>query len=199
MPRGWEEFLSQAPKVIVEGENLGDLSYFEIFVGITQVDAPLSIMHWEMMALWTRTGIWKAMDEGNGGCSDVSTWKTIKWSLEGSLEGSTTPKEVSRAFFWDGHDCSTSTIDMVAGDCAKSYTILYVRETQLEVTLRCNGPFGILGIDSNLGWGICNRPFDVIRGSVDVLVLESVADKVDGLSYWHDRVYRLISEGLTST
>ena len=45
---------------------------------ITQVDEPSSIIHQEMMALWTWAGIWKATDEGNGGCFDVSIGKTIK-------------------------------------------------------------------------------------------------------------------------
>jgi len=78
MPRGWEECLSQARKVMVDGEKSGGLSYFQIAVDITQVDTPLSLMHQDMMALQTLTGIWKATDEGNGGCSDVSTRKTIK-------------------------------------------------------------------------------------------------------------------------
>lgn len=66
---------------------------------------------------------------------------------------------------------------------AKSYTILYVWEARLEVTLPRNGPLGILGNDSNLGWGIYNGPFGVVRGLVDALVLNSVLDEVDGLSY----------------
>jgi len=78
MPRGWEECLSQARKVMVEGDNSCELSCFQTAVGITQVDAPSSIMHQEMMALWTRTRIWKEIDEGNGGCFDVSIGKTIR-------------------------------------------------------------------------------------------------------------------------
>ena len=109
--------------------------------------APLLIMHLEMMALQTLTSIWKATDEGNGECSDVSTGKTIKRSLEGSIA----PKAVSRAFFWEGHDWRTSSVDMVTGDCTKSSTILYVWATQLEEALRRNGPFEIIGIDSTLG------------------------------------------------
>ena len=69
---------SQAHKVMVDGDNLSDLSFFQTTVDITQVDVPSSIMHQEMMALQTLTGIWKATDEGNGGCSYVSTGKTIK-------------------------------------------------------------------------------------------------------------------------
>lgn len=30
------------------------------------------------MALWYLIGTWKEMDEGNGGCSDVSIGNTIK-------------------------------------------------------------------------------------------------------------------------
>jgi len=57
MPRGWEECLSQAHKVMVEGDNSGDLSCFQTTMEITHVDSPSSIMHQEMMALWTQTGI----------------------------------------------------------------------------------------------------------------------------------------------
>ena len=95
MPRGYEKCPSQARKVMVEGENSGDLSCFQIVVDITQVDEPLSIMHQEMIELWTWTGIWKETDEGNGGCSDVLIGKMIRRSSEGS----TSPKEISRDFF----------------------------------------------------------------------------------------------------
>ena len=73
MLRHWDECPSQARKVMVEGDKSGDLSYFQIVADITQVDEPSSIMHLEMMALRTVIGIWKETDEGNGGCSDVST------------------------------------------------------------------------------------------------------------------------------
>lgn len=79
-------------------------------------------MHQEMMALWTLIGIWKATDEGNGGCSNASTGKIIKRPSEGS----TTPKSVSRYFFRDGHEWRTSNVDMVVGDYTKLSTILYV-------------------------------------------------------------------------
>jgi len=60
------------------GENSGDLICFQKIADITQVDVPSSIMHLEMMALWTLIGIWKATDERNGGCSGVSIGKTKK-------------------------------------------------------------------------------------------------------------------------
>ena len=63
---------------MVDGDNSGDLSCFQMVADTTQVDAPSSIMHREMMALRTQIGIWKETDEGNGGCSNVSTGKTIK-------------------------------------------------------------------------------------------------------------------------
>ena len=59
-------------QVMVYGDNLGDLSFFQMETDITQVDAPSSTIHWEMMALWTWTGIWKEMDGGNG---DVLTYQ----------------------------------------------------------------------------------------------------------------------------
>jgi len=59
--------------MMVDGESSGDLSCFQTEADITQVNAPSSIMHQKMMALRTQTGIWKATDEGNGGCLDVST------------------------------------------------------------------------------------------------------------------------------
>lgn len=104
-------------------------------------------MHQKMMELQTHTGIWKEMDEGSGGCSDVSTRKTIKRSLEGS----TKPKVVSRDLFSYGHEWITSGVNMAVGDCAKSSTILYLCVARLEVALRCDGPLGILGISSTLG------------------------------------------------
>jgi len=134
------------------------------------------------------------MHEGNGGCFDVSTRKTIRRSSKGY----TTPNLVSRDFFWDGHDWRTSSIDMATSDCTKSSTILYVCVAQLEATLWHNCAFGILGMASNLRWGICHGPFGVIRGSTYALVLDLVADEVKVLSYWCDQVYRLILEGLTS-
>lgn len=132
---------------MVEGDNSGDLICFQTEVNITQVDAPSSIMRWEMMALSTLTGNWKATDEGNGGCSDVSTWKIIKKSSEGS----TPTKPVSRAFFWDEHYWSISSNYMVVGYCAKPSTTLYVWAAWSEVALLCNGPMGILGMASTLG------------------------------------------------
>ena len=39
------------------------------------MDGPSSIMHREMMALRTQTSIWKEIDEGNRGCSNVSIEK----------------------------------------------------------------------------------------------------------------------------
>ena len=78
MERGWEECPFQAHKVMVNGENAGDLSCFQTVVDITLVDAPSSIMHWETMALRNQTGILKVVDEGKEGCYDVSTEKTIK-------------------------------------------------------------------------------------------------------------------------
>lgn len=80
---------------MVEGDNSSDLICFQIVANITQVDMPSSIMHREMMALQTLTGILEATDEGNGGCFDVSTEKTIRRSPKGSI----VPKEVSRSFF----------------------------------------------------------------------------------------------------
>lgn len=62
---------------MVEGDNSGDLSCFQMETSITQVGLPSSIMHREMMELQTRTGIWKATDEGNRGCCDVSIGKCL--------------------------------------------------------------------------------------------------------------------------
>ena len=70
MPRGWEERPSHAQRVIVEGDNSGDLNYFQTEEDITQVDAPSSMMHREMLAFWILIGIWKAMEAGRGGDSD---------------------------------------------------------------------------------------------------------------------------------
>lgn len=78
MPRGWEACPSQACKVMVEGDNLGDFSFFQTKADIKQVDAPSLIMHREMMELQTWTSIWKETDEGNGGRCNVSTRKTIR-------------------------------------------------------------------------------------------------------------------------
>lgn len=72
---------------------------------------------------------------------------------------------------------------MATGDCAKSSIILYVWATLLEAALWHNGPFGILGMASTLGQGICKGPFGVIRGSTDTFVLDSVAIEVKDLSY----------------
>lgn len=116
---------------MVEGDNLGDLICFHVEVDIRHVDAPSSIMHQEMMALRTLTGIWKEIYEGNGGGSNVSSRKTIYQSSEGS----TTPKKVSRDYFWDGHDWRNSSVNIVAGDCTKLPTILYVWEVLLEAAL----------------------------------------------------------------
>ena len=62
----------------MDGDISGDLSCFQMAADITQVDAPSSIMHREMMALQTQNGIRKETNEGNGGCFGVSTGKTIK-------------------------------------------------------------------------------------------------------------------------
>lgn len=62
---------------MVDGDISGDLICFQIVVDITHLDAPSSIMHRDMMALQTRTSIWKETDEGNGGFSNVPTRKTI--------------------------------------------------------------------------------------------------------------------------
>ena len=132
---------------MVDGDKSRDLSCSQTKIDITQVDAPSSIMHREIMALQTQTGIWKAIDEGNGGCSDVSTGKKIKRSSEGNIA----PKVVIRAFFWEGHDWSTSSVNMATSDCTESSTLLYVWAALLEVALWLNGLVGILGMASTFG------------------------------------------------
>lgn len=57
----------------------------------------------------------------------------------------------SRDLLWDGHVWRTSCVDMAAGDCAKSSTMLYVWATLVEASLRHNGPLGIFGMTSALG------------------------------------------------
>ena len=65
------------------------------------------------------TGIWKAIVEGMHG-SPFSMSNVI--SLE--LEGSTSPREVSKDFHYVGHVLSTSRADMVVGIWAKSFIML---------------------------------------------------------------------------
>ena len=69
-PMGWEAWPSHARRVIVEGANSGDPSYFQSKVDITQVDAPSSIIHRETLAFRILTGIWKVTEAGRGGCFD---------------------------------------------------------------------------------------------------------------------------------
>ena len=63
---------------MVDGDSLGDLSCLQMVMDITQMNAPSSKIHWEMMELRAQTGIWKETDGGNGECSEISTRKTIK-------------------------------------------------------------------------------------------------------------------------
>ena len=69
-PMGWEAWPSHARRVMVEGASSGDPSCFQTEVGITQVDAPSSIIHRATLAFQILTGIWKATEGGRGGCSN---------------------------------------------------------------------------------------------------------------------------------
>ena len=124
----------------MEGANSGDLSCFQTEADITQVDAPSSIMHREMLAFWILTGIWKAAETQRGGCYDQSTSKKINRFLEGS----TVPMENSRAFHCEGHDWRSSNVEILAGDCAKSSTMLYEWAAFPEVAFRRSGHLWIL-------------------------------------------------------
>ena len=139
-PMGLEAWPSHAQRVIVDGASSGDPSCFQTTVDIRQVDAPSSIMHRETLAFWILTGIWKAIEARGGGCSDQSTSNKINILSEGS----TTPLVYSRPFHCEGHDWRSSSVEMAAGDCAKSLTMLYEWVALREAAFRRSGPLGIL-------------------------------------------------------
>ena len=76
-----------------DGCRIGDPSFYKTKVDMTHVDSPLSTMHRCTTKFRMDTGIWKVIVEGMHG-SLFSMSNVIK--LES--EGSTAPREASRAF-----------------------------------------------------------------------------------------------------
>ena len=93
-----------------DGYKIGDPSFFQSRVDITHVDAPLSTMHRCTTKFWIDTDIWKVMVDGMLG-SPFFVLNVINLDLEGS----TAPREASKAFRCVGHILSTSRADMVFG------------------------------------------------------------------------------------
>jgi len=65
-PRGFEGWLSQAQRVMVNGDRSEEPIYFQTPATITEVEAPSSMIHHWTMAFLMETGIWSATDEGRG-------------------------------------------------------------------------------------------------------------------------------------
>ena len=72
---------------------------------------------------------------------------------------------------------------MVAGDWAKSSTMLYEWAARPEAEFWCNGPLGVLGWTSALGGGSCKGPLGVDRGSVGPDDGDSETDGTGGVEY----------------
>ena len=102
-----------------DGCRIGDPSFCQTRVDITQVDTPSSTMHRCTTKFWMDTGIWKEMVEGMHG-SQFFMSKVI--SLDS--KGSTTPRVASKAFRYIGRVLSTSRVDMAVSIWAKSSTML---------------------------------------------------------------------------
>ena len=102
-----------------DGCRIGDPSFFQTKVDMTQVDAPSSTMHRCIAKFQMDIGIWKAIEEGMHG-SPFSVSKVI--SLES--EGSTAPRVASKDFRCIGHILSTSREDMAVAIWAKSSIML---------------------------------------------------------------------------
>ena len=98
---------------------IGDLSFCQTKVDIMHMDTPSSTMNRCTTKFWMDTKIWKVIVEGMHG-SPFSVSNVIK--LES--EGSTTPREASKAFCYIGHVLSTSRTDIAFGIWAKSSTML---------------------------------------------------------------------------
>ena len=135
-PMGQEAWPSHTQRVIVEGANSGDPSCFQTEANITQVDAPSSVMHQEMLTFQILTGIWKVTEVGRGGCSDCSRSKKINPSSIGSIVSMID----RRASLCERHNWRSSSIEMGAGYCAKSSTMLYRWAILLEATFQRSGP-----------------------------------------------------------
>ena len=88
--------------MVVELCKMGDLSFFQTKVDMTQVDAPSSMMHQCTTKFRIDIRIWKAMVDGILG-SPLSKSNVINLESEGSMA----PRVTSKDFHCVGHVLST--------------------------------------------------------------------------------------------
>ena len=105
--------------MVVDGCKIGDPSFCQTKVDMTQVDSPSSTMHQCTTKFWIDTKIWKVMVDGIPGYplskSNVINPKS---------DGYTTPRVASKAFHYVGNVLSTSRVGMAIGDWVKLPMIL---------------------------------------------------------------------------
>ena len=105
--------------ILDDGYRIGDPRFCQTKVDMMHMDAPSSTMHRCTTKFQMDTDIWKAIVDGMRG-SPFSMSNVI--NLES--EGSTAPRDASKAFRYVGQFLSTSKANMVVGVWAKSSTIL---------------------------------------------------------------------------
>ena len=102
-----------------DGCRIGDPSFCQTKVDITHMDAPSSTMHRCTTKFRMDTKIWKVMVDGMH--DSLFSMSNV---INLDSEGSTAPREASKAFRCVGHVLSTSRADMEIGVWAKSSTML---------------------------------------------------------------------------
>ena len=103
----------------MDGCRIGDPSFYQTKVDVTHVDGPSSMIHRCTTKFWMDTGIWKEMVDG---IHDSTFFVSNVINLDS--EGSTVPRETSKAFRCVGKVLSTSRVDMAIDVWAKSSTML---------------------------------------------------------------------------
>ena len=99
----------------MDGCRIGDPSFYQTRVDITQVDSPLAAMHRCTTKFQMDTKIWKEMVDGIRG-SLLSVSKVINLESEGSMA----PRVATKYFRCVGNILSTSRVDMAVAVWAKS-------------------------------------------------------------------------------